>query len=76
MPGPSNGRDQVAEEPGQDGKDLVQLYGPGMRGGVLFILSQGAGRGWADYNYGLGFSENTLLEPKSFVGLWVVAGEP
>lgn len=76
VPGPSNGRDQVVEEAGQDGKDLVQLYGPGARGGVLLILSQRAGRGWADYNYGSGFSENSLLLPKSFVGLEVVAGEP
>lgn len=76
VPGPSNGQDQVVEEPGQDGMDLVQLYGARARGRVLLILSQGAGRGCTDYNYGSVFSENPLLAPKSFVGLGVVAGEP
>lgn len=57
------------------GRTSCSLYGPGARGGVFLILSQRAGWGWADYNYGSGFSENPLLLPKFFLGLGVMAGE-
>lgn len=53
----------AVEELDQGGKDLGQLYRLGTTGGVLSVLSQGAGRGWADYNYCPGFTETLFQRP-------------